>query len=104
MFVIACCGRKGRLKRLPAATVSDLTVVTIKKGKLALRKKVMCGVIFRQKRLWRRKDGIVIGFDDNAGVIINDKREITGFAITGPVTKKCAELCPKIASVVPAVF
>jgi ribosomal protein L14 len=53
MFVISVRGRKGRLNRLPAATVSDLTVVTVKKGKPALRKKVMCGVIVRQKRLWR---------------------------------------------------
>ena len=104
MFVISCRGHKGRLNRLPAATVSDLIVVTIKKGKPTLRKKVMCAVIVRQKRLWRRKDGVVIGFEDNAGVVINDKGEMKGSAITGPVCKECAELWPKIASVAPAVF
>jgi large subunit ribosomal protein L23e len=62
--------------------------------------KVMCGVIVRQKRLWRRKAGIVIGFDGNAGVIINDRREMKSSAISGPV----AELWPKMASVAPAVF
>jgi large subunit ribosomal protein L23e len=92
MFVISVRGRKGRLKRLPAATVSDLTVVTVEKGKPTLRKKVMCDVIVRQKRLWRRKDGVVIGFEDNAGVIINDKGEMKGSAITGPVAKECSEL------------
>jgi large subunit ribosomal protein L23e len=101
---IGCRGRKGRLNRLPAATVSDLIVVTIKKGKLTLHKKAMCGVIVRRKRLWRRKDGIVIGFEDNASVIINDKGEMKGSAITGPIAKECAELWPKIASVAPAVF
>ena len=104
MFVISKRGHKGRLNRLPAATVSDLIVVTIKKGKPTLRKKVMCAVIVRQKRLWRRKDGVVIGFEDNAGVVINDKGEMKGSAITGPVAKECAELWPKIASVAPAVF
>jgi large subunit ribosomal protein L23e len=44
----------------------DLIVVTIKKGEPTLRKKVMCGVIVGQKRLWRRKDGIVIEFEDDA--------------------------------------
>jgi large subunit ribosomal protein L23e len=60
---------------LPAATVSDLTFVTIKKGKPTLRKNVMCGVIVRQKRLWRRKDGVVIGFEDNARMIIKNKEK-----------------------------
>ena len=64
----------------------------------------MNGVIIRQKQLWRRKDGDVIGFEDNAGVVINDKGEMKGSAITGPVCKECAELWPKIASVAPAVF
>jgi large subunit ribosomal protein L23e len=104
MFVICVRGRKGRLNRLPPATVSDLTVVTIKKGKPTLRKTVTCGVIVRQKRLWRRKDGVVIGFEDNAGAIINDKGEMKGSAITGPVAKECSELWPKITSVAPAVY
>ena len=104
MFIISARGYKGRLNRLPAASVSDLVVTTIKKGKPALRKKVMCGVIIRQKQLWRRKDGVVIGFQDNAAVVINDKGEMKGSAITGPVAKECAELWPKIASVAPAVF
>ena len=104
MFIISVRGYKGRLNRLPAATVSDLIVVTCKKGKPALRKKVHLAVVIRQKKLWRRKDGVVIGFEDNAGVIINDKGELKGSAITGPVAKECAELWPKIASVAPAVF
>jgi large subunit ribosomal protein L23e len=100
MFVIACRNRNGRLNRLPAATLSDLIIVIIKKGKPALRKNVMCGVILRQKRLWQKKDGIVIGFEDNTGVINNNKGEMKGSA----VAKECAELLPKIASIAPAVF
>ena len=104
MLVIAARGYKGRLNRLPAVAISDLTVVTIKKGKPALRKKVMCAVVCRQRRLYRRKDGVVIGFEDNAACVINDKGEMKGSAVTGPVAKECAELWPKIASVAPAVF
>ena len=104
MFIISVRGHKGRLNRLPAASVSDLIVVTCKKGKPALRKKVSMGVVVRQRAIWRRKDGVVIGFQDNAGVIINDKGEMKGSAITGPVAKEAAELWPKVASVAPAVF
>ena len=42
-------------------------------------------------------------FEDNAGVIVNDKGEMKGSAIQGPVAKECAELWPKIASYAPAI-
>jgi large subunit ribosomal protein L23e len=63
-----------------------------------LKKKVMPAVIVRQRKAWRRRDGVFINFEDNAGVIINPKGEMKGSAITGPVGKECADLWPKIAS------
>ena len=104
VFVISRCGHKGRLNRLPAASVSDLIIVTVKKGKPNLRKKVSSGVVVRQKKLWRRKDGTVIGFQDNAGVIVNDKGEIKGSAITGPVAKEACDLWPKISTTAQSVY
>lgn len=35
---------------------------------------------------------------DNAGVIVNDKGDMKGSAITGPVAKECADIWPRIAS------
>jgi large subunit ribosomal protein L23e len=98
LYVVAVYGYSGRLNRLPAGSVGDLFVGTIKKGKPELRKKVTPCVIVRQRRPWRRKDGVFIYFEDNAGVIVNDKGEMKGTAITGPVAKECAALWPKIAS------
>jgi len=46
----------------------------------------------------RRKDGTFLYFEDNAGVIVNNKGEMKGSAITGPVSKECADLWPRIAS------
>lgn len=40
-------------------------------------------VVIRQRKSWRRKDGIYIYFEDNAGVIVNPKGEMKGSAITG---------------------
>ena len=37
-------------------------------------------------------------YQDNAGVIVNNKGEMKGSAITGPVAKECADLWPRIAS------
>ncbi|KAF2360811.1 Ribosomal protein L14P [Trinorchestia longiramus] len=98
LYVISVKGRKGRLNRLPAASVGDIVAATVKKGKPELRKKVHPAVIIRQRKMFRRKDGTFINFEDNAGVIVNVKGEMKGSAITGPVSKECADLWPRIAS------
>ncbi|KAJ9574426.1 hypothetical protein L9F63_025928 [Diploptera punctata] len=98
LYVIAVQGVKGRLNRLPAAGSRDMIVATVKKGKPELRKKVMPAVVIRQRKPFRRKDGTFIYFEDNAGVIVNNKGEMKGSAITGPVAKECADLWPRIAS------
>merc|ERR1712212_926782 len=98
LYVISVKGLKGRLNRLPAAGVGDIVAATVKKGKPELRKKVHPAVIIRQRKMFRRKDGQFIHFEDNAGVIVNVKGEMKGSAITGPVSKECADLWPRIAS------
>mmetsp|Transcript_68541 Transcript_68541/g.142904 ORF Transcript_68541/g.142904 Transcript_68541/m.142904 type:complete len:141 (+) Transcript_68541:425-847(+) len=98
LYIIAVKGIKGRLNKLPAATVGDMCMCSVKKGKPELRKKVMPGVVIRQRKSIRRKDGITLYFEDNAGVIVNPKGEMKGSAITGPVAKECADLWPRIAS------
>lgn len=65
--------------------------------------RMFSGVVIRQKKAWRRREGVFVYFEDNAGVIVNDKGEMKGSAIQGPVAKECAELWPKIASCAPAI-
>lgn len=98
LYIISVKGIKGVLNRLPSAGVGDMVLATVKKGKPELRKKVMPAVVIRQKKAWRRKDGVFLYFEDNAGVIVNPKGEMKGSAITGPVAKECADLWPRIAS------
>jgi len=98
IYIIAVKGIHGRLNRLPAAGAGNMVMATVKKGKPELRKKVMTAVVIRQRKPWRRKDGVHIYFEDNAGVIVNPKGEMKGSAITGPVAKECADLWPRIAS------
>ena len=38
----------------------------------------MPAVVVRQRKPWRRKDGVFIYFEDNAGVIVNPKGEMKG--------------------------
>jgi len=39
---------------------------------------VMPAVVIRQRKPFRRKDGVFIYFEDNAGVIVNNKGEMKG--------------------------
>jgi large subunit ribosomal protein L23e len=103
LYIIAVSGIGARLNRLPAACVGDFVLASVKKGKPELRKKVLQAVVIRQRKAWRRREGVFIYFEDNAGVIVNLKGEMKGSAITGPVAKECAEMWPKIASAAPSI-
>merc|ERR1711962_1351149 len=58
LYVIAVSGIKGRLNQLPSATAGDMFVPSVKKGKPELRKKVMPAVVIRQRKPFRRKNGV----------------------------------------------
>jgi large subunit ribosomal protein L23e len=98
LYMISAHGIHARQNRMPKASVGDLLLATVKKGKPDLRKKVLPAVVVRQRKPYRRKEGYYIYFEDNAGVIVNPKGEMKGSAITGPIAKECAELYPRIAS------
>eukprot|EP00835_Amoeboradix_gromovi_P006975 NODE_970_length_2685_cov_0.314772.p3 type:complete len:139 gc:universal NODE_970_length_2685_cov_0.314772:950-1366(+) len=98
LYIIAVQRFGARLNRLPAAAPGDVVLATVKKGKPDLRKKVTPAIVIRQRKAWKRKDGITLYFEDNAGVIINAKGEMKGSAIAGPVAKECADIWSKIAS------
>ena len=55
-----------------------MVMATVKKGKPDLRKKVFPAIIVRQRKPIRRKEGLIIYFEDNAGVICNPKGELRG--------------------------
>merc|ERR1719335_1396339 len=86
------------MNRLPSGAPGDMVMATVKKGKPELRKKVVSAVIIRQSKTFRRIVGTYIYFEDNAGVIVNQKGEMKGTAISGPVAKECADLWVRIAS------
>merc|ERR550514_156337 len=64
------------MNRLPSAAPGDMVMATVKKGKPELRKKVTPAVVIRQRRAFRRLDGTYVYFEDNAGVIVNQKGEM----------------------------
>jgi len=96
--IIQVIGYKGRLRRNPSASVGDAVVVSVRKGTPDMRKKLFRAVVVRQKKPYRRPDGVWVQFEDNAVVIITPDGDMKGSEIRGPVAREAAERWPRIAS------
>jgi large subunit ribosomal protein L14 len=96
--LIQVLGYKGRLRRIPAAAVGDVIIASVRKGTPDMRKKIFRAVIVRQRKPFRRTNGVWVQFEDNAAVIITPEGEMQGSEIRGPVAKEAAERWPRIAS------
>ncbi|KAM2205691.1 hypothetical protein ACFX1S_025156 [Malus domestica] len=98
LYIISVKGIKGRFNHLPFACVGNMVMATVKKGKPDLRKKILPAIIVRQLKSWRRKDGVFMYFEDNAGVIVILNGEMKGSAIIGPIRKECEDLWARLVS------
>lgn len=96
--LVQVMGYKGRLRRYPSATVGDKITISVRHGTPDMRKKMFQAVIVRQRKPFRRVDGIWVQFEDNAAVVITPEGEMKGSEIRGPVAKEAAERWPRIAS------
>jgi large subunit ribosomal protein L14 len=96
--IVSVKGYKGVRRRLAIAGVGDMIIVSVKKGTVDMRKEVMTAVIVRQKKEYRRADGLRVKFEDNAAVIISPEGTLKGSEIRGPVAKEAAERWPSIGS------
>ncbi|MCK5627409.1 50S ribosomal protein L14 [Candidatus Bathyarchaeota archaeon] len=102
--LINVTGYKGRLKRPPEACVGDMVTVSVSKGKPELRRQMFPAVVIRQRKLFRRPDGMRVQFEDNAAVIMTPEGELKGTEIRGPVAKEAAERWPRVANVADLVL
>ena len=101
--IISVKGYKGRRRMRPHAGVGDLCSCKVYLGNEKVRHEVLRTVIVRQRKEYRRADGTRIKFEDNAGVVVDEKGDPKGSQIKGPVAKEAIERFPtigKIASIV----
>lgn len=96
--VIAVPKYRGTRRRYPKAGVGDLVIASVKKGSPEMRRQVVNAVIVRQRRPFRRSDGMIVQFEDNAAVITTETGETKGTDIKGPVAREAAERWPRIAA------
>jgi large subunit ribosomal protein L14 len=90
------------------ASVGDVIVVSVKEAIPRGRVKkgdVMRAVVVRTAPDIRRPDGSVIRFDNNAAVLVDNKKEPVGTRIFGPVPRELrAKNHMKIISLAPEVL
>ena len=62
------------------AELGELVILSVQSAeprKATKKKDIVCGVVVRQKKPFRRKDGSYVSFDDNAVVLIDKEKKRT---------------------------
>jgi len=94
---------KGVKRRSPSAAIGDMVIASVKKGTPEMRRELVQAVIVRCRRAFRRADGTMVQFEDNAAVLTNQQGETKGSGIKGPVAREAAERWPRIAALATAI-
>ena len=98
--IISVLNYKGVKGRKPSATVGDLVRAAVKKGKPDMMKQMVYAIIVRQKKEYRRANGLRVKFEDNAAVVLkDDKGNPKGTIFKGPISKESAERWPAVSKV-----
>jgi len=90
------------------AEIGDVLIATVKNAlpNQGVKKgEVVRAVVVRQTKEYRRTDGSMIRFDDNAAVLLNPQNQPRGTRIFGPVARELRERnFMKIVSLAPEVL
>jgi large subunit ribosomal protein L14 len=98
--IFTVMGYKSVKGRIPSAGVGDLIMASVKKGRPDMRKQVVLAVVVRQKKEYRRPDGMRIKFEDNAAVVLkDDKGNPKGTIFKGAIAKEVTDRWPGISKI-----
>jgi len=101
--IISVRGFKGKRRTFPSAGIAGMVKCRVHKGTEKVRHQTFRCVIIRQRKEFRRPNGVTVQFEDNAAVIVDDKNMPKGTQIKGAVAREAVERFPsigKIASIV----
>lgn len=98
--IVSVFNSKTSRGRYPAAGIGDIVYGAVKKGTQQMRKTVVFAVIVRQKKEYRRPDGMRIKFEDNAAVVLKDEKgNPKGTILKGPIAKEACDRWPAVAKI-----
>jgi large subunit ribosomal protein L14 len=90
------------------ANIGDIIIGVVKESlpRMAVKRSdIVRAVVVRTKKSVRRKNGMLIRFDDNAAVIINSENNPRGTRIFGPIAREIREKSfTKVVSLAPEVL
>ena len=96
--IVSVFGYHGVKNRQPEMGIGDLATVSVKKGTPDMKRKLVKAVVIRQKKEFRRPNGLRVSFEENAMILLNDNGDPRGTDIKGPVAREVAERFPKVGS------
>jgi len=82
-------GTRKRYARIGDTIIASVRVAEPRKQ--VSKKDIVRAVIVRQRSPFNRKDGSRIRFDENAAVLIDNKNEVRGSRIFGPIPRELRE-------------
>ena len=86
--------------RIQSCGVGDLVMASVLRGRPDMRKQVVFAVIVRQRKEYKRADGMRIKFADNSAVVLkDDKGNPKGTIFKGAIAKEACERWPGIAKI-----
>ena len=98
--IFTVVGLKTTKGRIGSCGVGDLVQASVVSGRPDMRKQVVFAVIVRQKKEYRRPDGMRIKFEDNSAVVLkDDKGNPKGTIFKGAIAKEACERWPGIAKI-----
>jgi large subunit ribosomal protein L14 len=90
------------------ANIGDIIIGVVKESlpRMAVKRSdIVRAVVVRTKKSIRRKNGMLIRFDDNAAVILNSENNPRGTRIFGPIAREIREKSfTKVVSLAPEVL
>ena len=90
------------------ANIGDIIIGVVKESlpRMAVKRSdIVRAVVVRTKKSIRRKNGMLIRFDDNAAVILNSENNPRGTRIFGPIAREIREKSfTKVVSHAPEVL
>lgn len=96
--IVSVFGYHGVKNRQPKMGIGDIATVSVKKGTPDMKRKLVKAVVVRQKKEFRRPNGLRVSFEENAMILLNDNGDPRGTDIKGPVAREVAERFPKVGS------
>lgn len=82
-------GTRRRYARLGDIFVASVQIAEPRKA--IKKKEIVRAVLVRQRQPWRRPDGSYVRFDENAAVLVDNKKEPRGTRIFGPIPYELKE-------------